>query len=363
LKILIICPHPEGIVPGQRLKYEQYFDYFRSHGIEVTVSPFISENFQTILYKKGFFLLKVLYTIKGYFTRIADFFRLRSFDGLYIFLYVTPFGFPFFEFLFTKMQPNYVYDIDDLVFLKRKNQINPLIEWIRGRSKIPFLIKHAKHVITCTPYLNDYALTFNQHTTDISSTINTDTYRPKSIHLKNKKVVIGWSGSHSTAPYLYQIENVLNKINLKYDIEILIIGDPSFSFSKLAVEAIPWNRDTEVADLQRIDIGVYPLPDEEWVLGKSGLKALQYMALGIPTVATAIGANFRIIDHGRNGFLVHSEEEWFNTLQKLILDPNLRKTIGDEGRRKVNQFYSVIANQSTYLEILKKVLINPGNLK
>ncbi len=89
-----------------------------------------------------------------------------------------------------------------------------------------------------------------------------------------------------------------------------------------------WSSASEVTDLQRIDIGLYPLPDEEWVLGKSGLKALQYMALGIPTVATAVGANFRVIEDGVSGFLVRSDSEWIDALSRLIDDPELRLRIG-----------------------------------
>lgn len=356
MKILFICPHPEGIVPSQRLKYEQYFDYFRSNGIEVTVSPFISVNFQNILYKKGYFFLKVFYTLLGYKRRVKDIFRLRKFDGIYIFLNVTPFGFPVFEYIYTKIQPNFIYDIDDLVYLKRKNLINPYIEIIRGRSKMPFLIKRAKHVITCTPYLTQYAQNYTNSITDISSTINTETYIPKLSESVHEKIVIGWSGSHSTAPYLYIIENVLHKLKLKYNIHILVIGDSNFSFPSFDIEAIPWSRETEVIDLQRIDIGIYPLPEEEWVLGKSGLKALQYMSLEIPTVATAIGANYRVIENGISGFLVNSEEEWFEVLEKLILDPTMRMAIGKKAREKVEKMYSIKANRDIYLNILKKYL-------
>lgn len=356
MKILFICPHPEGVAPGQRLKYEQYFDYFRNRGIEVEVSSFISDDFQKIIYKKGYFYLKVFYTLAGYIRRIKDIFRLKKFDGLYIFLYVTPFGFPVFEYIFTKIQPNFIYDIDDLVFLKRKNQINPIVEKIRGRSKVPFLIKKARHVITCTPFLDEYARKFTHRTTDISSTIDTDSYVPTNPYSNSKTIVIGWSGSHSTSSYMYLLQNVLHKIKLKYDVHILVIGDSSFSYSDIPVEAIPWNKETEVKDLQRIDIGLYPLPDEKWVYGKSGLKALQYMALGIPTIATAIGANFRIIEDGISGLLVKTEEDWLEAIERLILDPELRASIGRQARNRVETLYSIKANRDIYLDILQKSL-------
>lgn len=359
MKILVICPHPQGIVPGQRLKYEQYFDYFRQNGIQVEVSPFISEPFQKILYIRGKIGLKIYYTLLGYLRRIRDLFRLRRYDGIYIFLYVTPFGIPFFEWLYTKVQPAFVYDIDDLVFLKAKSKANPIAQWIKGRSKPAFLMKRAKHVITCTPFLDNYARQFTLHTTDISSTIDTDVYRPLESTESHGPITIGWSGSHSTSAYVGLLSDVLRRIKQEFSVKILVIGDPGFSIQGLEMEAIAWNNETEVQDLQRIDIGIYPLPDEQWVYGKSGLKALQYMALGIPTVATAIGANFRVIKHGESGFLVKTDDEWYSTISRLISDPSLRSEIGRKARARVEKYYSIKANRDTYLNILKNAFGNP----
>lgn len=217
-------------------------------------------------------------------------------------------------------------------------------------------MKRARHVITCTPFLDNYARQFTQHTTDISSTINTDTYQPVNTYRNGQTLTIGWSGSHSTSQYLSLLTDVLRKVKAAFDIRILVIGDPEFTIPGMEITTIAWNRDTEVEDLQQIDIGLYPLPDEQWVHGKSGLKALQYMALGIPTVATAIGANYRVMEHEVSGFLVNTQEEWYNALVRLIKDPELRSQIGKNARARVEQYYSIRANRDTYLSIVKKVI-------
>jgi glycosyltransferase involved in cell wall biosynthesis len=355
-KILVICPHPEHVAPGQRLKYEQYFDYFRANGIEVEVSPFMSDRFQEIVYKPGRFIEKYLWTMFGYLRRTLDLFRLPFYDGVYIFLWVTPFGLPLFEFLYTLANKKIIYDIDDLVFLAPASKSNAFIAPLKGKTKMPFLMKRAVHVITCTPYLNDYARQYSSHTTDISSTINTDTYLPVNHYTNDKPLVLGWSGSHSTSKYLKLLEGPLQKLKTKYDFSILVIGDPTFKFNNIACEAISWNLHSEITDLQKIDIGLYPLPDENWVLGKSGLKALQYMALGIPTVASAIGANFRVIENGVSGLLVKTDEEWYTALEKLLIDAPLRKRMGMKGRERVEQLYSVKANRDQYLQIVQEVI-------
>ncbi len=147
----------------------------------------------------------------------------------------------------------------------------------------------------------------------------------------------------------------MKNISDTHSIKILVIGDASFNIDGVNVEALPWRESTEVDDLRRIDIGLYPLPDEPWVYGKSGLKALQYMALGIPTVASAVGMNFKVIEDGVSGFLVKDDHEWITIIERLIDDPDLRARVGEASRLRVLNTYSVKVNQPTYLSIFKEV--------
>lgn len=358
-KILVICPYPEHVAPSQRLKYEQYFDYFRENGYEITVSPFMNLKFWNIVYKKGHFFQKIYWTIVGYLKRIKDLFRLRKYDIVFVTLWVTPIGLPIMENLFALFSKRLVYDIDDLIFLGHSSTANKIIAWIKGKRKMITLMKRAQHVITCTPVLDRFVRQYNPHTTDISSTINTDTYVPVNPYTNDKKIVLGWSGSHSTAKYLYLLEPVLKKLKEKYDFTLLVMGDANFKIEGIEVEALAWSEPIEIPTLQRMDIGLYPLPDEPWVYGKSGLKALQYMALGIPTVAEKLGedhANHRVIEHGISGFLAHTQEEWITHLTQLIENPELRRKIGTEARKRVEKYYSIHANKDTYLNILNEVM-------
>jgi glycosyltransferase involved in cell wall biosynthesis len=357
-KILLICPHPENVAPGQRLKYEQYFGFLREAGYEITVSSFMTLRFWNIVYKKGRTPEKIFWVGFGYLKRVFDLMRIRRYDGLYIFLNVTPLGGAFFEYLYRLFAKKIIYDIDDLVFLGKTSAVNKGISALKSPKKYHYLMKHADHVITCTPYLDKYVRQFNSQTTDISSTILTDKYVPIESYDKTGTLTLGWSGSHSTVAYLRLLSPVLFRLRQKFRFRLLVIGTPRFELPEvpdLEIEAIQWQEAHEVRDLSRIDIGLYPLPDEQWVYGKSGLKALQYMALGIPTLATAIGANFRVIEDGVSGFLVRTDDEWVEKLSALMTDPMLRDTIGRKGRERVERLYSVRANIPNYLGVFSKV--------
>ena len=208
-------------------------------------------------------------------------------------------------------------------------------------------------MIVCTPYQELWARRYHERVTTISSTIDTDAYRPRSTRSLTEGVVIGWSGSHSTAPYLHRLDDVLRELQHSDGVELLVIGEPDFTIPEARVRALPWKRESEVADLSGMDIGVYPLPHEEWVLEKSGLKALQYMALALPPVVERIGVNPEIVQDGENGFLATGQEEWTERLRRLVREPALRERIGRAARRTVEERYSVRATAPVYRRVLE----------
>ena len=354
-RLLVICPHPENVAPGQRLKYEQYFGHWRAHGYQVDVSPFMTRRFQEIVYQPGRVPEKLFWVLWGYLRRVRDLFRLRRYDGVYVFLWVTPLGPPFFEWLCSILARRIVYDIDDMVFLGHSSEANRFIQSLKGRRKMTFLMRKANHVVVCTPHLEAFVKRYNARTTDISSTIDTERYLPVNTYSNERPLTLGWSGSHSTAKYLHLLDDVLRELPRELDFRLKVIGDPTFTVEGVDVDARPWSESAEVEDLQEIDIGLYPLPDEEWVLGKSGLKALQYMALGIPPIATDIGANRRIIEDGKNGLLVSDPDTWKNAILRLASHPEERRAIGVEARKTVVERFSVRANAPRYLDVLTEV--------
>jgi glycosyltransferase involved in cell wall biosynthesis len=354
-QILILCPYPRDTAPSQRLKYEQYIPYLESQGYRIHVLPFFSPRTYAMLYQPGRMLRKAFGVLAGMVRRLVLLPRIARADGVYIHLNVCPLGPPWLEWLTCRLARAVVYDIDDMVHLLPTSSANARAGFLKSSTRYFLLMRRAQHVITCTPALDRLVRQHNPRTTDISSTIDTERYQPCNPYSNAAELVLGWSGSHSTAPYLHLLDRVLQRLAGRHPIRLLVMGPAHFALPGVTLEVVPWSAAVELPTLQRIDIGLYPLPNDDWVQGKSGLKALQYMALGIPVVASAVGCNDRVVHHGHTGFLVHTQAEWIEALEQLITDPQLRRQLGQEGRRVVERSYSVQANRERYLSIFQQV--------
>lgn len=353
---LFLTPYPLHCAPSQRLKFEQYYGSFEDHRIQAVVSPFVGPALWRDLYDPGHLFRKLVFGMWGHVRRLRDLCRAPAFDFVYVHLWALPFGPPWFEEFLARRGVKIIYDIDDLIYLPKASAANRFVRPLRRRDRIVRIMRAATDVIVCTEYLRRFASAFNPNVTLISSTIDTDIYQPRRHSAERHAITIGWSGSHSTAPYLHALAPALRELSQRFDIRLLVLGDGHFRIDGVKVDARPWSLEREVASLTEMDIGVYPLPDEEWVLGKSGLKALQYMGVGVPTVASRIGAACEFIHDGENGFLATSTDEWVDKLSQLVTDPGLRASMGRAGRATVEERFSVAVTAPVYLRIVESVL-------
>ena len=212
-------------------------------------------------------------------------------------------------------------------------------------------------VIAGNEFLANYALNFNKNVIIIPSTIDTEKYTIKEAKAE-KEIVIGWSGSFSTIEHFETAKEALKAIKDRYNDKVVfeVIGDPNYRCDILGIIGKAWDANTEVEDLQYFDIGIMPLPDNEWTKGKCGMKGLQYMAAGIPTIMSPVGVNSKIIEDGENGFLAATTEEWINKLSLLIDSAELRKKFASNGRKEVERKYSIDANKEKYIAAMQMVL-------
>ena len=360
--MLVLCPFPQGVAAGQRLKYEQYFDDWRAAGYDITISAFMDMAMWRIVYTPGNYLAKALGVLRGHVRRLRELLRIRRYDMVYVFMWVTPFGTSLFERLVRRLARKLVFDVEDNVILDSgstslKEVVNPIAELLKGPGKARYLIRSADHVITSSPFLNDTCLGINEKRacTYITSSVDTDRFLPATPYSNAAPVTIGWTGTFSSKVYLDLLRDVFRKLATRVDFRLKVIGNFDYELAGIDLEVVRWSAEREVEDLQTFDIGVYPLPLDDWVLGKSGLKAIQYMAFGLPTVATRVGTTPRIIRDGENGLLVESEEEWVDALERLVRDPELRRRLGQAARRDAEAHYSTKAVAAQYRSVLASV--------
>jgi len=350
-KILFITAHRNNRAPNQRFRFEQYFAFLEQNGFQCTLAPLLINKQEDRKFYQGSFFQKLILSARLLVRRWRDVQRAKKSDVVFIAREAFFLGTTFFENQLRKANTRVIFDFDDAIWIDVISSNNKLFSWLKDGRKTSKIITMADRVFAGNDYLANYAKQFNNSVAIIPTTIDTDVYLP-AYKTNKEKVTIGWSGSVSTIEHFEYAIPALLELKKKYpnQIEIKVIGDASYKNEALGIQGLPWNAESEVTDLQTMDIGIMPLPNNEWTWGKCGLKGLQYMALEIPTVMSPVGVNKEIIQHGENGFLASITAEWVSILSTLIENRVLRFTVGQEGRKTVVEKYSVHSQKNRYLE-------------
>jgi glycosyltransferase involved in cell wall biosynthesis len=357
-KILFIAQHRLNRSPSQRFRFEQYLSLFEAHGYECELSFLIDQEDDKVFYSKGNIDKKARIVAKSFKRRQSDAARADSFDIIFVQREAFMTGTTIFERKFAKSKAKLVFDFDDSIWLSNVSEANKALNFLKNAGKTAKIISVSDHIIAGNDYLADYAKTYNQNVSIIPTTIDTESYKPISKKLNNNVVTIGWSGSITTIQHFNHAVPVLKRLKEKYAdrIAISVVGDGNYEHEELGIKGKAWNASSEIEDLCAMDIGIMPLPDDEWAKGKCGLKGLQYMALEIPTLMSPVGVNTEIIQSGKNGFLPQNENEWFDQISALVENEQLRQDVGKAGRETVEEVYSVNANGQKYLSLFDTLL-------
>ncbi len=340
MRVLAVVPSIYDTSPGQRFRIEQWEPILRQNGVEITYAPFENDELRAVLYKGGQVLAKVGAVTRNMKRRRSELSDVSGYDLVYIFREAALLGPPWFERKIAKSGVPVVFDFDDAVFVSYKSPSNGYLSYLKFPAKTAEICRLSAHVMAGNEYLADYARAQNDNVTIIPTTIDTDKYLLRDDASEPETVTIGWSGSFSTIQHLDTIRDVLQELAKTEKFLLRVIGAPVYKINGVETEAMQWRSESELLDLAKIDIGLMPLPDEDWSRGKCGLKALQYMALGIPTICSPVGVNSTIIKDGENGFLADGKDEWIAKTKTLIHSAKLRRKIGLAGRKTVEQEYS-----------------------
>jgi len=356
MRLLALVPSLYDKSPGQRYRLEQWEPLLRERGVDITYAPFECAELNDVVYKQGQIAKKLRLVVQALGRRAALLSKLTNYDVIYLHREAALLGPAVFERLIHRSGVPIVFDFDDAIFLSYKSPSNGYLSYLKFAGKTKTNCRLAAHVMVGNPYLAEYARQFNQNVSIIPTTIDTDKYKPVNIEDSSGPVVIGWTGSHSTVQHLDTLRSALAKLAQRESIRLRVIGTPNYQIEGVEFETIMWRSETEVEDLSAVDIGIMPLPDDNWARGKCGAKALQFMAMGIPTVCSPVGVNTDIIQDNENGLIANSEEEWIEKLSLLIRSRELRARLGKAGRQTIEQRFSAAVQAPRVYEVLESVV-------
>ena len=359
MRVLAVVPSVYDTSPGQRFRIEQWEPFLRDAGIDITWAPFETDELRSVLYRRGELLAKFNAVRHEMSRRRRELKDVSGYDLVYLFREAALMGPPWFERRLAASGVPVIFDFDDAIFHSYKSPSNGYLSYLKFPGKTAEICRLSTHIMAGNEYLAEYARENNDKVTIVPTTIDTEKYQLVERYQEPDPVTIGWSGSFSTIQHLDTLRSVLSDLARTERFRLRVIGTPQYEVEGVDVEAFNWRSETEVEDLSAIDIGIMPLPDDNWSKGKCALKALQYMALGIPTICSPVGVNSTIIDDGVNGYLAAGGDEWVGKLRRLIHDPALRKTVGRAGRKTVEERYSAKVVAPVVAKIFENAVRTP----
>jgi glycosyltransferase involved in cell wall biosynthesis len=349
MKVLALASYPVEAA-ATRFRLQQFVGPLAERDIELTIHPFLDSTQFEHLYRARSFPRTAAGLLKSSFLRLADVMSARKADVILIQREAMMLGPPLIEWLTTRaLKRPMVLDLDDATYVSYTSPtyggLGKALKWF---SKTDDLIRWAA-VVTCgNRAIAEYVTSRGAAARIIPTVVNTDVFRPAEHGSTDGQVVLGWIGTHSTFPYLESIFPALRRLAARHDFRLKIVGagKEGVSVPGVRVENSTWNMEHEVADFQSIDVGLYPLDASlyaGWAAGKSGFKAIQYMSVGVPYVATPVGASAEIGEAGLTNFFASTQDEWYGALETLIVDADRRLQMGAAGRRHVVANYGLPA--------------------
>jgi glycosyltransferase involved in cell wall biosynthesis len=235
-----------------------------------------------------------------------------------------------------------IYDFDDAIMYSPRQ---PDCRHSSHKRLFERTVKLADCVIAGNAYLAEHAKPFCRDIHILPTGLDTKKYDISKLS-SDGKIRLVWIGSKATLGYLQSLSPVLEQVGEKYPQVILrIICDAFLDVSKMPVEKCVWSLETQAKDLAASDIGLCPLPDDNFTRGKCGFKILQYFAAGLPAIASPVGVNVDLVQSGKTGYLANTPAQWLDALKTLLENPNPRQVMGRTAREFARQFDQAVIGQ------------------
>ena len=355
MNVLAVATYPVRAA-CTRLRIAQFIPLLRARDVRVSLSPFLSDAAFERLYDRRRFLANALSIAGGLLRRLLQVPRLAFVDLLFVQREAMLVGPPLFEWLARRVfRRPLVLDLDDATFLEQESPVyGRLASLLKWRGKTDRLIDYADVVICGSEQIAAHVRGRGKPALILPTIVDTELFHPLPVRPADGVPVIGWVGSHSTWPYFERIIPVLERLagTHRFRVRVVGAGRDSVTIRGVEVENLRWDQAREVDDFRTLDVGVYPLPPHDpWVEGKSGLKAIEYLSVGVPYVVSPVGIVTTIGEPGRTHLEATTDDEWYAALSALLRDPQTRLRMGAAGRNyalthfRIDDFAARIADR------------------
>lgn len=336
--------------PSSRVRGYQMAAQLRHLGITCDVSPGVGQLFYPTVYSHSVVALKAPFYATALLKRLIQLPRMRHYDIVIAQKPVLPHVFPLFERLLHGLKIPFVFDLDDALFVRDRN---PKI--------LPAILERAAAVTVGNDFLRRYAACFNPRCHLIPSSVDLSQFEPKKQFSSDGIIHLGWIGSRSSWAHLNALRGPLeNFLEKEKKAQLILMADRlppewhSLARSGRA-EFHRWSLDTEKSWLARFDIGLAPLLPGPWSEGKCGYKLVQYLAQGLPVIASPVGVQSEMVHEGKNGFLAATPQEWKSKLSLLISKKEDWEKMGRTSRHLAEQNYSLAKQAQKFKSLLEEL--------
>lgn len=359
IQVCALVPYPPDTTPSQRFRLEQWLPYLKAYGIEVDLIPFADSELMKLLHQPGNQAAKAAAMIRAFWRRARQMSRVPRYDAVFIHRAACIAGPAVLERALTLFRRPVIFEFDDAIYHLHTTAANRHFGWLKFPGKTASICRLSTHIIVGNEFLANYARQYHSSVTVIPSSVDTERYHPVREKKSDDRVVVGWTGSSTSQTHLEMFAPLMQKLAERDDADIHVISDRRPDLPGVPVVWHPWSPESEIEALACFDIGIMPMPDDQWARGKCAMKALLYMAMGIPTVCSAVGTNLEVIQHGENGLLASTQDEWLECLDRLISDQSLRHRIGLAGRETVEKHYSMHRCADLFAEVIRTTVNQP----
>lgn len=353
MKIALLTKYG-NLAASTRQRFQQYQPYLYEAGLETELRALLDDEYLQKLYSNG--KRHRGHMASRYIDRFRWLLSAPDVDAIWLHCEVFPYLPGLSESLVRWPGKPVVFDYDDAIFHNYDLHANRLIRAFLGR-KLQNTIGGSSIAFCGNAYLAAYAQPLCRQIEIVPTVVDTSIYLPGPDRLLNADITkIGWIGTPSTwAEYMQNMLPMLAEVAAAGGARLVAMGADRKAVSHPRLDLVDWSEASEVPFLQDIDIGVMPLTDTPWARGKCGYKLIQYMACGLPVVASPVGVNCEIVEHGINGFLAATDEEWRSAIEMLLSDAKLRRRMGAAGRKKVEEHYSLHVWGPRVAQMLRQV--------